>query len=114
MCRIVNGKQAYLIVDQIVTVGLLIDVNADSQYLNLRQLLLHSDQRGQLGGAGDTPARPEVQNDDLAPVVGKMNVSISIGYGKVRGRAAGLARMGAAVAAGCKDQKSGQDETDVL
>ena len=89
--RVVDGEQADLVLDEVIPVGLLIFVHTDRQHLNLGQLLLHGGERGQLRDARQTPGCPEVQNHNLAAVVGKMDAAVSIRYFEVRCRAAGLA-----------------------
>ena len=114
MAWIVDGEQTDLMLDQVIPVGLLILIHADGDDQDLRHLLLHGSERWKLCNAGDTPGSPEIEDDDLAPVVGQMDAAIAVRYCEVWGDAACLPGMTATIAAGGKQQKDGQDETGAL
>jgi hypothetical protein len=68
------------------------------------------EERRQFRDAGLTLTPPEVEQDNLAPVIGQMDGGQSVGDVKVRGCMTGLRGMRAAVACGHQGQRKKQRE----
>ena len=70
----------------------------------VRPIVVKIHQRGRLLNAGAAPARPEVQQDHLAPIIRQVNRIRTIGNGEIGGYLADLGGPGAPVAAAQKQQ----------
>ncbi len=82
-------------------------VAGDANDLNLGELLLQGDERWHLLDAGGAPAGPEVENDDLAAIVGEVDGVLPVGDGEDGGGVAELAGAGVAIAAGGEEAGQG-------
>jgi len=112
--RVADGDQVNAAPGDEVAVGVGVFVDADGQDGEVGLVVVQIEQGGQLHHARLAPGSPEVEQDDLAPVVGEVNGGRAIGDGEVRGRVAGLAGMRTAVAGrqqGQRQEENGDEET---
>ena len=91
-------------------VGSRVFVDADSQNDQVGIGAVELEQRRQLGHAGATPSGPEIEQNDLAAVVGQMDGCEAVGDFEVGGGLAGLCGACTAVAAGDHGQHQERGE----
>ena len=93
-----------------LAIGLLVFVNADANDFDFGVLAMEVQQRGQLENARGAPCRPEIEQDDMTTVAGKVKRGGAVGQSEIRGWLAVLGGMAAAVAAGRKRQEEDRNQ----
>ena len=98
--------------DQEAAVGVGIFVDADAKDGQVGPVVVEIDQSRHLLNAWRAPCGPEVEHDDLAPVVGQMDGSGSVGDGEVGGWLVHQVGMRAAVATGREGQQQEKSQRE--
>ena len=101
---IADSDEVYMTADKeiLVFIRILVDAYADNRQVG--QIVVQLDERGQLDQAGRAPCGPEIEQDDVAAIAGKVHGGGAVGDGKVRRQPAGLRGERTPVAAGREGQ----------
>ena len=97
----VKGReQINVVVGDVGSVGGFFVIEADGEYDHLGHIALELNEGRELLQAGRAPGGPEVEDDDLAAVVGEADGAVGVGDGEAGRGCADLAGMVAAIASG--------------
>jgi len=110
LAGVANGDEVDVAADEEAFVFVFVLVNTDSEDGQVWAVVVEFGQSRHFLNAGRAPGGPEVDQDDLAAVVGEMNGRGSIGDGEIWSRLIEQKRTRAAVAAGRKSQGQQQRE----
>jgi len=110
LVRVANGDQVNMTADEKAIVSAWVFVGADSQNDEIGLSVVEFEQRWHLQNAGLAPCCPEVEQHHVAAIGGKMNRRCSVRNSEVRGYAAGLRGMHAAIAGGHEAQRQKKEE----
>lgn len=95
---IANRDQVNVAIADEVGVGAGVLIDTDSDNGDIRVFAMELEKRRQFFHAGTAPGGPEVEQNDLAPIVGKMDGRVTVRDGKVRCDFTSLGRVRTAVA----------------
>ncbi len=107
---VADGDQVDVAAEEEAAVGVGIFVDADGKDGQIGLLAVEFEEGGQFHDARLAPGGPEVEQHNLASIVGQMNGRGSVGDSEVRGYLTGLGGMCAAVACGHQGQRKEQRE----
>ena len=102
---VADGDQVYVAAGDDMGVGVGVFVDADSEDDEVGLFTVELEQRWQFDDAWLAPGCPEVEQHDLAAIVGKVDSAGAVGDGEIGGDFTCLCRMGSAVAGGYKGQR---------
>src|SRR5271166_1452341 len=108
--RVADGDQVDVTAGEEAAVRVGIFVDADGKDGQIGLVVVELEERRQLDDAGLAPGGPEVEQHDLASIVGEVNGGGAVGDSEVRGYLAGLGGTGTPVASGEEGQR--QEERD--
>ena len=100
---VADAEEVDLVGGHEVVVGVGVVVRADGDDVDLRELLLHRGERGELGDAGRAPGGPEDEDNYVAALFGEVDGLGAVADGESGRGPADLAGVVAAVAAGCAE-----------
>ncbi len=88
--------------EALVSIGVLVDAHGEDG--DVGALVMELDQGGSLLDAGSAPAGPEIEQNNLTLVTGKMDGVLAVGNRKIGGFFANMRGFGAAIAPRPKDK----------
>jgi len=94
-----GGDAGDVVIDEVLAVSVGVGIEAHGENDDVGQIALELDERGELLETGRAPAGPEVEDDDLAPILAETDGLGAIVNDDGGGRLADLGGMGGAVAA---------------